>query len=473
VRARHGQGDVYRTTLIGKMVCVIANKLASLDPSGIGIEMEANKPNWYDALNGLPGIFGSSSCETFELKRWLAFLAGALDRLALGNDALIQLPEELAGFIKALAGGFGLDDALWWSHGNQARERYREDVRLGFSGNDQPISVGDVRAFLDGALKKTDRAISKAYDPSRRLYLSYFSHEVAAYEANEGAHPAVVPTRWKRRALPLFLEGMVHALRLEQDPVKARALHRAVKASPLYDRPLKMYRVCDSLVSESTEIGRCRIFTPGWLEHQSIWLHMAYKYLLELLRCELFEEFYEEFFASLIPFQPAARYGRSTLENSSFLVSSAYPDRSLHGNGFVARLSGATAEFLQMWLWMTAGRAPFRLDQHGALELRLAPALPKALFDSRGLFRFRFLGSVDVIYRNPLRRATFGPGGAVPDAVILTTLEKSQHRFHNGVIPAPYAALVREGRAASLDIELLPQAVSRRPTPRRAARLSA
>ncbi|NSW92842.1 MAG: hypothetical protein HPY74_19745 [Firmicutes bacterium] len=28
--------------------------MASIDPGGVGIEMEAGKPNWNDALNGLP-----------------------------------------------------------------------------------------------------------------------------------------------------------------------------------------------------------------------------------------------------------------------------------------------------------------------------------------------------------------------------------------------------------------------------------
>jgi len=35
----------------------------------MGIEMEAGKPGWYDALNGLPGLFGSSVGETAELIR--------------------------------------------------------------------------------------------------------------------------------------------------------------------------------------------------------------------------------------------------------------------------------------------------------------------------------------------------------------------------------------------------------------------
>ena len=32
------------------------------------------------------------------------------------------------------------------------------------------------------------------------------------------------------------------------------------------------------------QIGRMMAFVPGWLENQSVWLHMSYKYYLELLR---------------------------------------------------------------------------------------------------------------------------------------------------------------------------------------------
>ncbi|HXV18551.1 MAG TPA: cellobiose phosphorylase, partial [Candidatus Omnitrophota bacterium] len=69
VRTRQGRGEVYKTTLFVKLLCLFTNKFASLDPRGVGIEMEAEKPSWYDALNGLPGLFGSSLPETFELKR--------------------------------------------------------------------------------------------------------------------------------------------------------------------------------------------------------------------------------------------------------------------------------------------------------------------------------------------------------------------------------------------------------------------
>ena len=50
-----------------------AVKASTLDAAGMGVEMEGGKPGWYDALNGLPGLFGSSMCESCELKRLLDF----------------------------------------------------------------------------------------------------------------------------------------------------------------------------------------------------------------------------------------------------------------------------------------------------------------------------------------------------------------------------------------------------------------
>ncbi|UCC88465.1 MAG: hypothetical protein JSV81_03915, partial [Anaerolineales bacterium] len=77
-RMAYGQGEVYWTTVYAKMLCLALNKFATLDPLGMGIEMEAGKPGWYDALNGLPGLFGSSLVETYELERLLTFLLEAM-----------------------------------------------------------------------------------------------------------------------------------------------------------------------------------------------------------------------------------------------------------------------------------------------------------------------------------------------------------------------------------------------------------
>src|SRR5699024_9439527 len=64
VRTLYGKGEVYRCTLASKILVLLTNKIASLDPEGVGLEMEGNKPGWCDALNGLPGILGSSINES-------------------------------------------------------------------------------------------------------------------------------------------------------------------------------------------------------------------------------------------------------------------------------------------------------------------------------------------------------------------------------------------------------------------------
>jgi hypothetical protein len=127
---------------------------------------------------------------------------------------------------------------------------------------------------------------------------------------------------------------------------------------------------------------------------------MSFKYLLELLKAGLFDEYFEALHSHLPAFMAPEVYGRSPLENSSFIVSSAHPDTTLHGNGFVARLSGSTAEFLSMWVLMTVGKQPFRLE-NGQLVLAIEPILPGWLFKEDGTFTFRFLGMCDVTLHNP------------------------------------------------------------------------
>ena len=85
LKTKNGDGAVYMTNLLTKILCLIANKSATLDPSGIGVEMEAGKPNWYDALNGLPGLVGSSVSETFELKRLTVFFTGIDQEIGLAG----------------------------------------------------------------------------------------------------------------------------------------------------------------------------------------------------------------------------------------------------------------------------------------------------------------------------------------------------------------------------------------------------
>ncbi len=98
-RKQYGQGQIYQTTLLNKLLCLTANKFASLDPFGSGVEMESDKPNWYDALNGLPALSGSSICETFELKRLILFIKTTFKKI---NIDKVNVTEEVLDLLFSL-----------------------------------------------------------------------------------------------------------------------------------------------------------------------------------------------------------------------------------------------------------------------------------------------------------------------------------------------------------------------------------
>ncbi|MDD4909305.1 MAG: hypothetical protein PHR44_01305 [Candidatus Omnitrophica bacterium] len=476
VRVDFGRGEVYHTTLLVKLLTLILNKLATLDPFGVGIEMEADKPNWFDALNGLPALLGSSSCETFELKRLIVLLSGLLK--GLPRDTIAGIPEELKSFMDDLTAaiesylnsGVKTRDFDYWDRSNGIKEAFRKRTFFGVSGKEVEVGIKEVASFLESASRRIGSSLSRGFDKKRGVFFSYFINEVSRYKI-EGT--AVKPLEFKQSALPLFLEANVHALKVCADRGKAEALYRNIKKSPLYDRKLKMYKVCASLKGQPEELGRCVIFTPGWLENESIWLHMEYKYLLELLKAGLYEEYFRELHNTLVCFQRPEVYSRSILENSSFIVSSAFPDQSMHGAGFVARLSGSTAELINIWLVMCAGKAPFFLGKDGKLSLRFEPALEGGFFLdraaefelpsgksalklklSRGDFAFRFLNSALVVYHNPRRKDTFGGKGARVKEIKFRDKDGAAHSIEDGYIPAPFAGQVRDGLIDRIDIIL-------------------
>jgi hypothetical protein len=328
------------------------------------------------------------------------------------------------------------------------------------------MSIAELGAILDMYLKKVESGIRKARDKKTGLYYSYFINDVTRYRIlGKDAHTKttyVKALKFKQRPLPFFLEGMVHALRVTGNKNEAKGYFRAIRRSPLYDRKLKMYKVNGPLKDMPEEIGRARVFTPGWLENESIWTHMEYKYLLEILKKGLYDEFYTDFKNVIIAFHDPARYGRSILENSSFLVSSVFPQASLHGNGFVARLSGATAEFINMWLIMCAGERPFYLAKDERLYLELKPVLSGWLFSKtaeggfpENSFVFKFLAKTLVVYHNPKRKNTFGKDGARISHIRLKPKKGRKVILKSGVIAAPYSYEVRRGNIERIDVFLV------------------
>jgi hypothetical protein len=480
VHREHGEGDVYRVSLFQKMFCLVVNKLASLDPAGIGIEMESDKPDWYDALNGLPGQIGSSLNETLELKRLIAFMLEAMELVPSDrNFALFsELHEFQAGLMQLLK-----DDPEpleYWDAATSLKEIYRAFTWYGVGGEEASLSKDEVIAFLQAGLARVNAGIDRAWNGN--VISTYFINRVVEHEIlelvteqgerivkrNPKGLPCFRALKFESVPLPLFLEGPVHFLRCRPEQEVARTLVANIRKSGLYDRKLKMYKVNEVLADQPMEIGRARTFSPGWFENESIWLHMEYKYMLEMLRNELYEQFYEDFREVFVPFMNPAVYGRSILENSSFIVSSANPDPSIHGTGFVSRLSGATAEFINILAFLTMGREPFQLSPAGELQLHLQPALTADLFltESRkdpafpaidfekDTFSFMFLGRILVTYYNPRRRDTFGPDKVVPTSFTVEEQDGTVTRVDAEVISGELAQRIRSRLVTRIVVEL-------------------
>ncbi|UCF61262.1 MAG: hypothetical protein JSV37_00895 [Anaerolineaceae bacterium] len=444
-KIRTQTGEVYQTTLLVKLLCILTNKLAVLDPQGIGVEMEAGKPGWCDSLNGLPGLFGSSICQTLELVRAFRFLLMSISDLE--NDEGFLVYEELAVLITGL--NRALDEHLHhsasgrlhdlWDRFHTSLEHYRAQTRLGIDGEERMMAFTDLTTFLETALDFLEAIFSD--DPREKIFhpngvpYTYYRNEVIEYEPVEdlsGEHPDrgfTRPTAFRQEPLALFLEGPVHYLKVY--PEQAQRIYDRVRQSELFDETLQMFKCSASLADQPDELGRIMAYGPGWIENEAIYTHMAYKWLLELLRSGCFEAFYREMRNGLPPFLSPEVYGRSTLENSSFIVSTSNPDENLHGQSFQPRLSGVTAEMLQIWTMMVAGKQPFILNEHGEMNLCLQPSLPAWLFTEKpsvrdywdrdkgwqqvqvdeNCFAFRFLGQTLVIYHNPSRKATSGADG--------------------------------------------------------------
>ena len=395
-REKNGKGDTYTSNLFEKMMILATNKFATLDPYGMGIEMEGGKPGWYDALNGLPGIFGSSMADTYELYRMVEFML----KVIRAYPENVTLPTEMMTFIKDIqealvrCKGEKITELEYWNRVNEAKEAYRVSTLCGVEGEKQTLSASEAETILESWLEKLREGTEKAIAYGEGLCPTYFSYEVSEYD-KEG--DVIIPREFKVVNMPYFLEGPVRYLKVDAGKKVAKELHAKVKASALYDEKLKMYKVNAPLKDTSFEVGRAKAFTPGWLENESIWLHMEYKYLLELLRTGLYEAYFESLQNALVPFLAPKVYGRSILENSSFIASSANPNEKIHGRGFVARLSGSTAEFLHMWQIMMIGETPFKVE-NGELTLSFMPALPAYLIGEDKTVKCQFLGDIEVVY---------------------------------------------------------------------------
>ena len=478
---RTALGKPFLSTPIAKLFLLGSIKFAMRDAYGMGIEYEGGRPGWNDAMNGLPGMVGSGMPETYELLILLKYIKKVVG--TYGRPVVI--PSELDKMIRTVNEALDdLDDTgyedpedlpfdvppelfNYWDVVASARENYRNDVQYYFSGNETSISADKVVSMVDRWIDQVEIGITRAMkfgsygykdDGTSGISPAYFSYDVTKWKLNKNKNdvglPLVNALAMKVGRFPLFLEGPVRYLKTIQDDVNStQDVYQKVLNSGLRDYGLKMYTISASLKGQSFDMGRMMAFSPGWLENESIWLHMSYKYYLQLLRGKLYEEFFSEMKGGgMLPFMDADVYGRSLMECSSFLASSAFSDPARHGRGFAARLSGSTAEFMTIWFIMFVGPEPFFLNKDGKLEMQLVPALPSWLFedeenkgtrddDGHLTVSFKLFSSILVTYHNPEGEDLFGVS---PIGYKITMKDGNTVHVKDSTIPADLAILIRK-----------------------------
>jgi hypothetical protein len=302
---RTAAGVPYMSTPIAKLFLLGAVKYATRDAYGMGIEYEGGRPGWLDSMNGLPGMVGSGMPETYELLLLLKYVKKVVDKYGRA----VVIPSELNTMITTVnaalktlkSSGFKEPEVLpldvpkplfeYWDVVAAARESYRNDVQYYFSGNTTTLLASEVSLMVSSWIDEVEMGIERSFffatvgfgdDGTSGIPASFFSYDVTDWKLNNGHNSIGLPTvnalAMKLRKFPLFLEGPVRYMKTIQDnPTKMKDMYHRVLNSGLRDKVLNMYFLSASLKGQSFDMGRQIAFAPGWLENQSIWMHMSYK----------------------------------------------------------------------------------------------------------------------------------------------------------------------------------------------------
>lgn len=352
--------------LASKLAHLIIIKCSSLDVNQLGLEMFANKPGWNDSCNGLPGLFGSSMNETIELLRLVSFYLDSVSKFDKDIFILKPLKSLLMVMISDEPNGF-----KYWDVVNTAREAFEDSYRNSELVSLKSVEIKDAFIKIQTILRD---AIKRAISLNNGVIPTYFTQKVEKYHLDNG----VVVESFKTSILPNFLEAPARALKLGKDYFDSKQIE-LVNKSDLLDKELLIYKTSTSLDKQSKELGRICSFNPGWLERESDFLHMTFKYLLGLLKAGYYEEFFNACKNNLPCYMKPQIYGRSIFENVSFIAPSNHINKKLHGQGFYARLTGANTEVINMVYLLCFGETLFSYNDH-KLSFRVTPHIPLSLF---------------------------------------------------------------------------------------------
>jgi hypothetical protein len=440
--------QILKSNLYAKLFTLIANKYAQLDPDEVGLMYEAERPGWNDAMNGIPGLFGSGVSELIELSKLVKFFL----KLPIPADTKVITP--LLRLVESLQLINSNDFFIRWQQRMDALESYR-----GKLGGPQSVSVIST-SLIQSFITMVDQTLSASLDRLNANYEiipTYFTYEVLSYDViskTEGQKESYIRAKgFKRINIPPFLEAPARLFSSQNVSVeKARKMYLAIKNSSLYDPQLHLYKTSASLEDQTMEIGRIRAFTPGWLERESAFLHMTYKYLLGLMKAGLIDEFFEAMKDGMTCFMDPQVYGRSPLENSSFIATSNNPDISKHGQGFYARLSGSTAEVISIWKRMMFGEKLFFMHNQ-ILSFAIKPSLPSSFFKD-GVIVTKLFANIDVTLHYQGNSPTFQDDVRVTHYELTDQNTGQVYRIEQSIIHGDLAHAIRQRRIAKIDVYL-------------------
>jgi hypothetical protein len=179
----------------------------------------------------------------------------------------------------------------YWDIVAAARESYRNDVQYYFSGNTTKVRATDVSDMVTLWIEQIEIGIERSFQFSTKGYgddgtsgipACFFAYDITDWQLNNGKNaqglPLVNALAMKVKVFPLFLEGPVRYMKtIQDDKDKMKDMYDRVLHSGLRDTKLNMYFLSASLKGQTFDMGRQIAFAPGWLENQSIWMHMSYK----------------------------------------------------------------------------------------------------------------------------------------------------------------------------------------------------
>lgn len=444
------EGKTFQTNLAGKMLALILVKFSTLDSEQLGIEMECEKPGWNDAMNGLPGLFGSGLSETVELLRLVEYASSHLAPFGSKTMPFMKEQSDFFQTIKKNLEGFlsgQLTRFQFWDKETSAREKLRFLLKENCSGERIDLPVSEVLPVLEKMKGMLLDSLIRAKKIGNGILPSYLIYEPTSFsktgKKNHLGLETIEVKGFALKTIPPFLEASARAFKLGKKAMGEED-YSAIKASGLYDEKLHFYKTCAPIDDAPFEIGRVHAFTKGWLERECNFLHMDYKYLLGLLKGGFYEDFYSELPSNLVCFLNPEVYGRNPTEASSFIVPTCNPNQKNWGRGFFARLTGANAEFLNMLVLLFLGEKPFKMEQ-GELLFAPEPKLAASFFNKENKASFLLFGKTKFEIHNPKRLDCY-KGVTLTYTVDGTPMKQ---------VKGEWAKKLREGRVQLLQAEVV------------------